>query len=576
MDWQNCCMQHKQRKHQRKGVEMAKLKPQFVWLTFLAFLLFSQNCVPGKKVDFPKPRLIVIVVVDQMREDYLDRFEPLFVGGLKRLLDQGVRFRQAYHQHAHTETGPGHAVISTGCYPSHNGIVANTWFDVSHRQNLYCVEDSTVIALTDDETRGRSPRLLVRTTIGDWLKARNPESKVFSVDMKDRTAVLMGGQHPDGAFWYHKNTGTITSSTYYMDSLPEWVNEFNNQKLLDRYFRTGWQRLLPEGEYTASREDNFPHEKDGKRTTFPHLFKQKSAQPNKRFYRDIYSTPFGDEFVLKFARRIAEVNQLGLDDSPDLLMVGCAAADAVGHEFGPYSQEVEDYYLRLDRYLDSLFSYLDENVGTANYKIVLTSDHGALPLPEELQRRGIDAGRINRQLFENALNQAMERAVSAWALPAKEIIISSANGLYLNRELLKSSGVELDRFLAAVKAEIKKIPGVEAVYTYPELQKNQNTENDPYFELYVNNYYPQRSGDVEIRIKKNYLVSKRDVGTTHGSPYDYDRHVPLIFAGFDRSGVAITDTVQTADIAATIADLLDISPDKKIDGRSLLPYLIQE
>ncbi len=544
---------------------------KLLWL-FTALLLFLQvGACKRTQPTAPPPRLVVLVAVDQMRADYLDRFQSRFTGGFKRLLTEGVVFKEAYHQHAFTETGVGHATLSTGSYPEHHGIVANNWFNRQTGRKLYCVEDQDQKVLADNR-KGRSPKNLLHTALGDWLKSANPGSKVFSMALKDRSAILMGGKHPDGAFWYHKKSGQITSSTYYFKELPQWVVAFNNKKYVDKYFSTGWTRLLPANEYQESRQDAFPNEFDGVHTTFPHRLTENSSAPDQQFYENIYYTPFGDELILKFAEETVRTQKLGVDNDPDLLFVGCSAADAIGHRFGPYSQEVEDYYLRLDRYLNEFFQFLDQTVGKSNYVVALSSDHGVLPIPEELQHRGIKAGRIPYREFKTNVNQAIQEVNATFKISSDKIYLGMEGGLYFNHAAFHQLNIDSVKYFNMLKAKLLKIPHIKNVYTFLDFQNPSQHQNDEYFQLFLNNYFPPRSPDVQFLVEKNYLISGSNHGTSHGTPYRYDRHVPLIFEGANLTPQKISRSVATIDLAPTLANLLGIQP-QQADGRSLMNFL---
>jgi len=340
-----------------------------------------------------RPRLAVVIVVDQMRADYLTRFASLYTGGLARLARSGTVFTNAYHNHAATETAVGHATISTGCYPARHGIVGNSWYDQELRKPVTAVGDSGCPVVGGSGKGGASPHNLLRTTVGDWLKTFSPQSKVYSVALKDRSAILMGGRHPNGAYWYDRTTGDYVTSTYYEDTLSSTVRAFDDQRLIDSFRTQGWRHLLPDTAYSLSHADSFVAESDGNHITFPHLF-DSSVQP-KEYYAAFYSTPFADQLTLKLAEKIANEFQLGRDSIPDLLWISCSAADAIGHIYGPDSQEAQDYYLRLDRYLDTFFTALDSAIGPDMYVVVLTADHGAMTMPEDLAAQGIRGGRIS-------------------------------------------------------------------------------------------------------------------------------------------------------------------------------------
>ncbi|MCH6548134.1 MAG: alkaline phosphatase family protein [Gemmatimonadetes bacterium] len=376
-------------------------------------------------------RLFVVLSVDQMRFDFLERFGHLYKGGLARLLEEGAVYTDAYQDHFYTSTAAGHATISTGVFPSRSGIVANSWWDRKARRRVYAVADPKSPIVDRPDLAGRSPANMQRNALGDWLKRESRESKVFSVSLKDRSAITMGGERPDGVYWYDSDAGRFITSEYYLDAVPEWVREFNDAKLADGYFEKEWTRLLPEEAYSASREDSFPFESDGVDVTFPHRFDipadseaeeiPESMRPRypSLYYDELKRTPFVDELTFAFIERMIVSEQLGADDVPDLLFVGASAADYIGHRYGPLSQETQDYYLRLDQRLDEFLNFLDATVGEGRFALVLTSDHGVLPIPEELARQGIDAKRIDRLVRQGIVVPPLTDVLSEFGLTEK-------------------------------------------------------------------------------------------------------------------------------------------------------------
>ena len=537
----------------------------------LLFLNMLTGCSRGRSTA-QQPRLVVFLVVDQMRPDYLNRFAGDFQGGLKTLRENSVRFTHAFHDHAFTETAVGHTTLLTGVYPRHHGIVANRWFDHQARRVQYCTEDEQVHLLTDSRHKGQSPRRLMHPTLGDLLKAQSPRSKVYSIALKDRAAILMGGKHPDGAFWYDKKHGLMTTSSYYMETLPQWVQAFNQQHLLDRYFGQGWDRLRGPEVYNESREDDFPREADGKHTTFPHRLGVKSSQPDEHFYEAIYSSPFGDEFVLQFARRVITSQELGRDEVPDLLLISCSAADVIGHRFGPYSQEVQDYYLRLDEYLEALLNFLDEQVGRDHYRLILSADHAVLPMPEQLVRQGIQARRVDERVFKEQVRRTVAKLTQRFGVPAQKAIASFRGGLTFQPAFWNALGADSTRFKHLLKVELEKLEPVAACYWATDLRPSD--AQDPFARLYWNNRCPDRTADLLFRFQKYWLVTRYATGTTHGSPYEYDAHVPLLFYGAGFGSRVVDQRVSTVDVVPTVADWLGLSPSTAWDGKPMNQWLV--
>ena len=474
-----------------------------------------------------KPKLAVVIVVDQMRPDYLTKMQSLYTGGFRRLLDSGFQFTETYHEHAVTETGVGHATIATGCYPANHGIVGNEWWDQAKRRWVYCVEDSGVSVSGYPGSPGRSPNSLQRQVLGDWLRQQSPNSKVFSVTGKDRSAILLGGLRANGVYWYNNTDGKMVTSIYYTPVYPGWVDSFNMSRPADDYFSGIWDRLLPRDKYSGA--DSVAAEYDGKHTSFPHDFAPAPDQEAAKYYGELAYTPFADQLLLRFARELIISEQLGSDSAADLLMLSCSAGDYIGHRYGPSSNEIQDYYLRLDGYLNSFLAFLDSTVGAGEYVVALTGDHGVLPLPEELKKRGIDAGRINSDTLENSIKR-IGAAISEQIKCSTNVVLSVGEGVILSYAESKAKYYDEAGLRLAVARRIMQLPFVADAFTREELATN-DAYSRPYFNLYRNNYNPDRSPDIMLRFKEYWIILDEPHGTTHGTPYSYDTHVPLIFLG---------------------------------------------
>jgi len=520
------------------------------------------------------PRLTVVIVVDQMCSHHAVRFRDLFSGGLQRLLDGGAVFTNARHDHAKTHTSPGHATISTGLHPSRHGIVANSWYDRTRDfETTYSARDKNAPMVGRLDQPGASPRQMLRSALGDWLKGQSARSKVFSVALKDYAAVLMGGLTPDAAFWYDAENGTFCSSTYYMDAYPAWVDAFNDRRPADDYLDAVWTRSMPEIAYDRSRPDEFAAELDGEHTTFPYPVTATAKAQGENFYGFLRSTPFADELTLRFATAIIAGEGLGGDAAPDLLFVSCSAADFIGHEWGPYSQEVEDYYLKLDRYLETFLGMLDEAVGPDNYAVVLTSDHGVDPLPESLAGKFDGAERIERRRYNADVDGVVAKVALEFAIE-RPLIAHRSRGLVLDPLAAAESGVSLAILRGRIAEGIGELPYVQEVYTYDELSSGAASDaaggkNQQYFWLVQNGFHEDRSPGIYVVFKEHRLMMGSSHGTTHGSPHDYDRHVPLVFWGRGIGAGTVETDVSTVDIAPTLCDLLGIEIPGIIDGRSL-------
>ena len=539
-------------------------RQQSISIVFFSIFILLPGCFGLKPRDKSRPpRLVVVVSVDQMRADYMIRFADLFNGGLARMNRDGIVFTDAHHGHAVTSTGAGHASISTGVYPHRSGIVDNSWWDREAKRSVYVTED-TVSILGISGAPGSSPANLLCETVGDWLKQQSPDAKVFSVALKDRASILMAGHEADAAYWYYDTEGVFVTSSYYMSAYPDWVTTFNTSGIVDTFLETGWARLLDETAYSISREDNFPNEMDGKNTTFPHLFS--TPTPGPEYYSELYQTPFGDELAFSFARDLVFHEGLGADAIPDLLFIGASAGDGVGHAYGPFSQEVQDYYLRMDLMLQSFFEFLDEEVGSNEYIIVLTADHGVLPMPEELRRHGIDAGRFDPQPL---IRQQVEKTSDKLGIETR---LRFANGLYLDIRERNGQNITRQQVRKAIADDLRDLDLVEDVFTFDELVDPQ-TPDRPFFQQYSRSFYPDRAPDLMLRYKEYYLPIRQTTSTSHGSPYEYDTHVPLIFLDPVRRAARHDTRVYAVDIAPTLASLLNIVVPEELDGKKLQEVL---
>jgi predicted AlkP superfamily pyrophosphatase or phosphodiesterase len=533
------------------------------------------GCSSQEGLDKTPTRLAVVIVVDQMCQHHVTRFGDLFTGGLKRILDGGTVFTSAWHDHAKTHTSPGHATIATGTYPSHHGIVANSWYDRTNDfATTYSALDESVHAVGRPDQVGVSPRQMRRDALGDWLKKKSPGSKVYSVSLKDYASVLVAGKRPDGAFWYDTENGTYCTSTYYMDSYPAWAQAFNDTKPSDDYLEAVWTRSMPAGAYERSRDDRFAAELDGHHTTFPYRVKETAETQEENFYEFLRSTPFADELSIRFASALVTGERLGEDDAPDLLFLGCSAADFIGHGWGPYSQEVEDYYLKLDRYLETFFELLDRRVGPGNYTVVLTSDHGVDPIPEDLADEFAGAERIDVDRYYADLDEA--ESTVKWEFGIEDTLIHHrSRGLTIDPAVVRGAGASAPEIRGRLAEVIEQIPYVEVVYTYDELSGGGEEDDGKYLRLARNSFYPGRSPDLYVVFKEHRLLTGSSHGTTHGSPHDYDRHVPLVFWGPGIASGTVDERVATVDVAPTLCEFLGIGVPAGLDGRPLTSWFEQ-
>ena len=517
------------------------------WIVGLGLLAGFSGCGQSPAVEpevvlppeLEGPRLVVFLVVDQMRAEYLDRFGPLFTGGFARLEAESIRFTEAHHFHSATETSPGHATLSTGLFPSHHGIVANYWFDRQEGEFTYSVSDSTF---------RRSPRNLDATTLGSWIKAASPASKVFAVSGKDRAALLTAGKEADGAFWYDKEDGGFTSTGfYYPDELPQWLLDFNDRRWADQFFGTLWQPL-PET-LAAGAEVGIADTDLGPLTErFPHTFGGLSMQRNDDFYASLYRRPMVDSYVAQLVPALIEGEQLGQDGYVDFLGISFSATDTVGHGFGPNSREVLDTLLRLDRELEELLDYIDRTIGLDKVIVSLSADHGVLELPEYLRDEGLPGRRLDAADLV-CVQQAGDHLAQQFGVGPLVL-----DGEYLDEELIAEHELDLAAVEAAAAKYLEQCPGIARVWTRTALEKPEVAE-DPVGQLFVNVLHPQRRANFYIEYDAGYLPID-SYGTTHGSPHRYDTHVPWLLRLPNGAAGRVETTVHTVDVAPTIAALL--------------------
>ena len=515
-----------------------------------------------------RPKLVLVLSIDQMRYDSLTRLGPLYKGGLRLLLDQGAVFSHARLRHGITDTGPGHATILSGRHPSHTGIVADSWFDTTQKKVVFLVEDPKQIAL-GGQGGSYSPANLLGTTLGDTLKKQSSHSRVVAVSLRERGAILMAGHQGDAAYWYEPARGEFVTSTYYTKEAPVWLEQWNRKRVPDRYAGQTWTRLLP-GENLYQKyagKDAVEGEWDRRDIRFPHAIRGKP--PESRFYDDLRRTPFADEITFDVTLEALKAHQLGADSATDILAVGLAGTDIIGHTYGVDSQEFMDQLLRLDLSLKKLFDEIDREVGLSNTLVVLTSNHGVLPLVEVLQAKGIRSQRASPADVKAAADQALQSR-----FPDVKDLISHYDppNFYLNEAVIEKHQLRLETVESALVSGLMSTNLVEAVYTRAQLM-SQKQSADPYLALYRNSFYAARSPHLLVRLKKYVYLNDRLGGTGHGSPYDYDRHIPIIFMGSGIKPGKYALPCGPEDIAPTLGRLLGIEYSIEPDSRLLLEML---
>ncbi len=510
-----------------------------------------------------RPKLVVGIVVDQMRQEYLYRYEKKFgPGGFRRLVNDGFMLKNAHYNYIPTYTGPGHASIYTGTTPALHGIIGNDWYDKDSQQMVNCVGDNRQKPVGVEQGRGAiSPWRMLSTTITDELElSTQRRSKVVGISMKDRGAVLPAGHMPDGAYWFDGPSGKFISSTYYKPGLPMWLEKFNALKLPEQYISREWKPLLPIEQYEESGPDDSPYEtrmkgKDQK-PVFPYKLKEMRGQNTG--YDVIIPSPFGNDLLTDLAKAALEGEEMGADGITDFLSVSYSSPDYVGHAMGPNSVEVEDIYLRLDKNLEDLLNVLDRKVGTGNYLVFLTSDHGVADIPSELLTNKIPAGVVTQAPVIAGLTDFLKPYFGD-----KKIIERVSNGqIFLNHEAfsgdLKSAGVDLLVATELIVQYLITVDGIADVYTASSIRAADFSSGGVKGSL-VRGYNHKRSGDILVVLEPQWFEGGESAsGTTHGSTYSYDTHIPIIFYGFGIAKGSSVDYQTITDIAPTLSVLMKI------------------
>ncbi len=526
-------------------------------LLTLALLVISLLCTINKAQNVDRPKLVVGIVVDQMRFEYLYKYYPFYGnGGFKRLMEEGSNFTFAHFNYEATKTAPGHASIYTGTTPFYHGIVGNDWYDKQSKQSVNAVVDPNYECVGGTFKDGRcSPKRLLSTTITDQIKlAFGGKSKVISISIKHRGSVLPGGHMPDGVYWYNHDNGEFITSSYYMNKLPQWVIDFNNRKLADKYIESGWNLLLPKEKYAISEPDETKNEEDvfseGK-TSFPHSFK--NVKPEKK-YSLIPTTPFGNELVSGMAKSALINEKLGADEYTDFLAVSFSSTDYVGHSYGTNAYETQDIYVRLDETIADFLNTLDKKLGKGNYLLFLTADHAGLETPSFLRDNKIPVGALVNKEFQDAVSDFVNKKFGS----DKLIENFSNKQIYFNREEIKKRDIDFHSLQERTADFIRdSYPVVASIFTRDQLEGKTATR-EPINPI-LNSYPLSISGDVLYTLRSGYLPNFREQGTTHGTEFAYDTHVPLLFFGWNVPIQTVNSPVYIVDIAPTIADLIKIT-----------------
>lgn len=526
------------------------------FLCFIASanIAYSQKSKPAIAT---KPKLLVGIVIDQMRWDYLQRFETLFKqnGGFKRMMNNGFSCNNAMVPYTPTVTACGHTCVYTGSVPNIHGIVGNDWWDKTLNKNVYCTDDKTVMGIGD--TKGdagkMSPKNMLTTTIGDELRlATNFKSKVIGIAVKDRGAILPAGHSANAAYWFDKKTGSFITSSYYMNELPAWANQLNQRKLVDSFLNLGWNISLPENtylQYCTSDKNDFESKPFGKEIAgFPY---NSLSQFAGKDYSKIISTPYGNNLTLEMAKAALIYEKMGKNGVTDFLAISFSSPDYIGHSFGPNSWELLDCYVRLDEELGKFFDILDTQLGKGNYTSFLTADHAVAHIPAFMQEHKIPAGTFD----DNAVVKEMNKQLKI-TFEIDELIIANNNyQLTINHKKIDSAKANKGDIIKWITTYLKAKNEVANAFELDELM--EIPMNKTIREMLANGYYENRSGDIQYILKPGFIDGMK-TGTTHGLWNPYDAHIPLLWYGWGIKQGSSFNEVYMTDIAATIAALLKI------------------
>ncbi|MEX2594064.1 MAG: alkaline phosphatase PafA [Anditalea sp.] len=537
-----------------------------VFIASIAFAHAQNGSVnPGAK----KPKLVVGIVVDQMRQEYLYKFEDRYVeGGFKRLMHEGFMMKNGHYNYIPTYTGSGHASVYTGTTPATHGIIGNDWYVRKLNKTIYCAGDSTVTAVGGTDKNGKiSPRNLLTTTITDELRfASNKRSKAVGIAIKDRGAALPAG-HLGDAYWFDSETGEFMTSSYYTQQLPEWVVGFNKRGLTKKYLSEKWETLLPIETYKQSITDNNDFESPfiGRETTsFP--YDLPALMENNGGLGLISSTPYGNSLTLEMAYAALEGEQLGKRGETDFLAVSFSSPDYIGHRFGPSSIEVEDNYLRLDRELAKFLDHLDKEYGKGEYLVFLTADHGVADVVNYMKSEKVPAGSLDTRFVLTQLKGFTNQQFGE----GNWILNYSNDQIFLNRDLMVHKDLDLEKAQREIAQFLLKFDGIKETYTSSDMKRfeyNFGRKN-----LLQMGYNHKASGDIMVIMEPAWLTNSTR-GTTHGSGYKYDTHVPIIFYGWNIKAGNSAEYVTITDIAPTLAMLLKTRIPNGATGEPILEVL---
>jgi predicted AlkP superfamily pyrophosphatase or phosphodiesterase len=531
---------------------------------FFFFLILSPSVQAQTKAKpvaaaskLARPKLVVGIVVDQMRYDYLYRYYDKYKeGGLKRLMNEGFNCRNNHYHYALTVTAAGHSAVYTGSLPAINGIIGNEWYDNAEAKTVYCTDDNTVATVgSNNLTVGKmSPKNLLVSTVTDQLRiATNFRSKTIGVAIKDRASILPAGHAASGAYWFDSKTGNFVTSTYYMESLPSWVTDYNNKKMPAEYMRRGWNTGSPIEQYTQSTKDDVVWEgtlSGAAKPFFPHELIGTASDA----FGVMTTSPWGNTMTKDMAIAAIKGENMGKGADTDFLAVSFSSPDRIGHMFGPNSVEQEDNYIKLDSEFADLLSFLDGWAGKGNYTVFLTADHGAMDVPAFWQDHKLPAGLMSA----TELTRVAVKALNDTYGEAKYISAIENYQLYFDKAILKDKKITLADAFQVIREALLPMDGVADVINLKDM--GRAPLNTYQLEMFKNNVNAKRSGDLQIVVQPGWFAATYKTGTDHGTPYNYDTHVPFLLYGWGVNKGETLRRTTIADIAPTISALLHILP----------------
>ena len=528
-------------------------------IIFFLILVFVKLHGQGAYLPPDKPKLVIGIVVEELNYNQLEKFhDKLCENGIKKLINEGTYFKNASYEYLLTQSAPGHATIATGAEPSFHGITSDNWYTPLKNELINCTKDVSVNSVGGSFESGlHSPVNLLVSTFSDELAiATNKKAKVFGVGLKESSAIFSAGHTANAAYWFDNTTGTWMSSSYYISALPDWVNDFNAMKFSDTYLNSTWNLLRPAKDYADCLPDSNSFEIGFNNINyFPYdLKKLRSGNifSSKNDYSLLRETPFGNSLTTNFAIRLIQKERLGKDNVTDYLSICYSATDYIGHRFGPSSVEMGDAILRLDDDIKNLLTFINDSIGKKNVLIYFTAAHGISEIPAVLEKNRIPSGYFQ----QNQALQLLRSYLNAIYGEGEWVKGYSERQIFLNRTLIEDARLSLDDVQKKVARFLVQFTGVEAAYPYSAFEANDFGNGN--LKRIINNFSPQRSGDVIVILNPGWVEKVSDFVTNHNSPYEYDSHVPLIWYGWTVNRSTVTRQVNITDIAATLSTLCKI------------------